>query len=161
MGISLLRATFGWTQFSHIRTKQASSTAMRSRGPGCTDMRSMQVSRPLAGWPNLPRPSSFTIRSISLEMPPISAKVFPCQEGTEEPTTPPSRMDMLGLFALPMRNGDRSNDIAPSKRSGSGPLGGIRTPDPRFRRPMLYPLSYERLKAMNCTAGAEDSGLED
>ncbi len=25
-----------------------------------------------------------------------------------------------------------------------GALGGIRTPDPRFRRPMLYPLSYER-----------------
>ena len=22
--------------------------------------------------------------------------------------------------------------------------GGIRTPDPRFRRPMLYPLSYSR-----------------
>ncbi len=26
-----------------------------------------------------------------------------------------------------------------------GALGGIRTPDPRFRRPMLYPLSYERV----------------
>ena len=32
-------------------------------------------------------------------------------------------------------------------RSGgsNGALGGIRTPDPWFRRPMLYPLSYERL----------------
>ena len=29
-------------------------------------------------------------------------------------------------------------------RLNPGTLGGIRTPDPRFRRPMLYPLSYER-----------------
>ena len=28
----------------------------------------------------------------------------------------------------------------------SGALGGIRTPDTWFRRPVLYPLSYERLK---------------
>ena len=27
----------------------------------------------------------------------------------------------------------------------SGALGGIRTPDTWFRRPVLYPLSYERL----------------
>ena len=26
-----------------------------------------------------------------------------------------------------------------------GTPGGIRTPDPRFRRPMLYPLSYGRI----------------
>ena len=30
-----------------------------------------------------------------------------------------------------------------------GALGGIRTPDPRFRRPMLYPLSYERTRAFS------------
>lgn len=30
-------------------------------------------------------------------------------------------------------------------RLPTGPLEGIRTPDPRFRRPMLYPLSYERV----------------
>jgi hypothetical protein len=29
----------------------------------------------------------------------------------------------------------------------SGALGGIRTPDTWFRRPVLYPLSYERVKA--------------
>lgn len=28
----------------------------------------------------------------------------------------------------------------------SGALGGIRTPDTWFRRPVLYPLSYERVK---------------
>jgi hypothetical protein len=27
----------------------------------------------------------------------------------------------------------------------SGALGGIRTPDTWFRRPVLYPLSYERV----------------
>ena len=32
------------------------------------------------------------------------------------------------------------------KRSGA--LGGIRTPDTWFRRPVLYPLSYERLLSM-------------
>jgi hypothetical protein len=30
----------------------------------------------------------------------------------------------------------------------SGALGGIRTPDTWFRRPVLYPLSYERLLSM-------------
>ena len=33
-----------------------------------------------------------------------------------------------------VRNGERS-----------GALGGIRTPDTWFRRPVLYPLSYERI----------------
>lgn len=31
---------------------------------------------------------------------------------------------------------------------GFGTPGGIRTPDPRFRRPMLYPLSYRRSIAL-------------
>jgi hypothetical protein len=34
-----------------------------------------------------------------------------------------------------VRNGERS-----------GALGGIRTPDTWFRRPVLYPLSYERVR---------------
>ena len=35
-------------------------------------------------------------------------------------------------------------DVLPISYLDCGALGGIRTPDPRFRRPMLYPLSYER-----------------
>ena len=34
--------------------------------------------------------------------------------------------------------------IEPLSYLRSGTPGGIRTPDPRFRRPMLYPLSYGR-----------------
>jgi hypothetical protein len=33
----------------------------------------------------------------------------------------------------------------------SGALGGIRTPDTWFRRPVLYPLSYERLFDLTCS----------
>ena len=35
----------------------------------------------------------------------------------------------------------------------SGAPGGIRTPDPRFRRPMLYPLSYRRRQATSKARG--------
>ncbi len=31
-------------------------------------------------------------------------------------------------------------------REKNGALGGIRTPDTWFRRPVLYPLSYERVR---------------
>ena len=34
--------------------------------------------------------------------------------------------------------------FAPSIEDGNAP-GGIRTPDPQFRRLMLYPLSYRRM----------------
>jgi hypothetical protein len=33
-------------------------------------------------------------------------------------------------------------------REESGALGGIRTPDTWFRRPVLYPLSYERVSSV-------------
>ena len=36
-------------------------------------------------------------------------------------------------------------DALVRNREKSGALGGIRTPDTWFRRPVLYPLSYERL----------------
>ena len=38
-----------------------------------------------------------------------------------------------------------TRDCLVRNRAKDGALGGIRTPDPRFRRPMLCPLSYERV----------------
>ena len=38
-------------------------------------------------------------------------------------------------------------------REKSGALGGIRTPDTWFRRPVLYPLSYERVSALTIPDG--------
>ena len=35
-------------------------------------------------------------------------------------------------------------DCVVRNEARSGALGGIRTPDTWFRRPVLYPLSYER-----------------
>ena len=37
------------------------------------------------------------------------------------------------------------HDCLVRNEARSGALGGIRTPDTWFRRPVLYPLSYERL----------------
>ena len=37
-------------------------------------------------------------------------------------------------------------DTLVRNRAKSGALGGIRTPDTWFRRPVLYPLSYERVR---------------
>ena len=45
-----------------------------------------------------------------------------------------------------MRVTERDVLVRNGKKSGA--LGGIRTPDTWFRRPVLYPLSYERLLSM-------------
>ena len=42
----------------------------------------------------------------------------------------------------------RIRRISPLRNLPAGAPGGIRTPDPRFRRPMLYPLSYERAQTV-------------
>ena len=43
-----------------------------------------------------------------------------------------------------------AGSIEPKEKNG--PDGGIRTPDTRFRRPVLYPLSYVRMKGPNIPA---------
>ena len=37
---------------------------------------------------------------------------------------------------------------------------GIRTPDPRFRRPMLFPLSYGRLFDLQAVSETKANGLK-
>jgi hypothetical protein len=49
------------------------------------------------------------------------------------------------LTSLHLSRTSRCRESITSLGSKSiGAAGGIRTPDPRFRRPMLYPLSYSR-----------------
>ena len=44
----------------------------------------------------------------------------------------------------------------------SGRSGGIRTPDPRFRRPMLYPLSYGRVQLFHSeSVNGVESGVSE
>ena len=48
------------------------------------------------------------------------------------------------LFGAGESNCESWDHIRPPGRNGA--LGGIRTHDPWFRRPLLYPLSYRRLQ---------------